>query len=219
MTKMDFLTALPLEGEGCVAWPYGTNGVGYGLVSIGKSKRVLAHRVSCERKNGPPPTEKHHAAHECGNGHLGCVAPWHLSWKTPKENAADIDRHGRRLRGMDVPGAKITPEHLAFILTNAGIIPHAEIAAKIGVSQTMVSRIIRNVGKSGVSRVPPQSGCTGIKATKGKFQARFSKNGVAYTVGTFRTLDDAKIARAQAILNWIAQQIEVTPEQLKGNAA
>jgi predicted transcriptional regulator len=219
MKVMDFLTALPLDGEGCVAWPYGTNGVGYGQVNMGKGKKVLAHRVACERKNGPPPTEKHHAAHDCGNGHLGCVAPWHLSWKTPKENAADIDRHGRRLRGMEVPGAKVTPEHRAAILANAGKISHAAIAQSIGVSQTIVSRIIRKNNHRGASRLLPKSGCIGIRIANGKFLARFSRNGVSHTVGTFRSLEEAKTARDQAVLNWIAQQIEVTPEQLKGNAA
>ncbi len=68
-------------GDECVSWPFGRMHKGYGqLGHLGKSHK--AHRMLCEMVYGPPPTDKHQATHSCGNGHLGCVNPNHLEWKT-----------------------------------------------------------------------------------------------------------------------------------------
>lgn len=81
-------------GDGCLIWPHRRNNFGYGEAYVdGKMRR--AHRVMCELAHGAPPTPKHYAAHSCGNGHIGCVNPKHLSWKTPSENQRDTVRHGR----------------------------------------------------------------------------------------------------------------------------
>lgn len=136
---MKFLMSLPVDGDGCRFWPYAKNNMGYGQVNIGDGKRVLAHRISCERRNGSPPTISHQAAHSCGNGHIGCVAPWHLSWKTAAENNLDQDTHGTRSWG----------EKHASILTRGDVIEirrshgvsQSELADRFGVSQSMISRI------------------------------------------------------------------------------
>lgn len=81
-------------GDDCALWPLRRNNFGYAEVCENrKSKR--AHRVMCEWVNGPAPGNGYYAAHSCGNGHLGCVNPKHLSWKTPSENQQDMVRHGR----------------------------------------------------------------------------------------------------------------------------
>lgn len=88
-----FLSALNSTTEECIAWPYAKRGLGRGAIQWqGKTQKV--HRVMCEQAHGHPPTTKHHAAHECGNGHLGCINPRHLAWKTASENEADKIRHG-----------------------------------------------------------------------------------------------------------------------------
>lgn len=140
-----FLEALPLEGDGCVLWPYSKNNVGYGQINLRNGKKALAHRISCERKNGSPPTDKHRAAHSCGKGHLGCVAPWHLSWKTDKENSADMDIHGTRSCG-ERHHAKLTEAKVREILALAGSLSQAQIAEQYGVSQTLISKLIRGGG-------------------------------------------------------------------------
>lgn len=90
-----FLEALQSDTNECIAWPYAKRGLGRGAIQWeGKTHKV--HRVMCEQAHGAPPTTEHHAAHECGNGHLGCINPRHLAWKTPKENEADKARHGTK---------------------------------------------------------------------------------------------------------------------------
>ena len=84
---------LPFDRDECLTWPYTKNGGGYGQIRVGY-KKLLVHRIVCEEVNGPPPTPKHEAAHNCGKGHLGCCAPKHLRWATRAENQADRHIHG-----------------------------------------------------------------------------------------------------------------------------
>ena len=90
--------ALAYSGDDCLIWPYAkTNkgyGDGYGRTKI-DGRKVIVSRFICEKVNGVPPTQRHQAAHSCGNGHLGCVTPKHLSWKTPEQNWDDRRLHGR----------------------------------------------------------------------------------------------------------------------------
>lgn len=87
----------------CLVWPFGRDPrVGRGIVRTGPGKPKLpsgwAHRVMCEMVHGTPPTPQHQAAHSCGNGHLGCVNPHHLSWKTNSEN--QLERYRVHERGL-----------------------------------------------------------------------------------------------------------------------
>jgi hypothetical protein len=103
------------DSDECLIWPFSINHQGYGQIGYyGKVRK--AHRVMCELAKGPPPSPKHEAAHECGNGHLGCVNPKHLNWKTPAGNRADTIRHGtwakkvkRRLTIDQVEEIKLNP--------------------------------------------------------------------------------------------------------------
>jgi hypothetical protein len=83
------------ETNECIQWPYTRDRQGYGRISFGGHQ--IASRFICEMTHGKPPTPEHEAAHSCGNGHLGCVNPKHLSWKTHAENMGDIPHH-RRMR-------------------------------------------------------------------------------------------------------------------------
>src|SRR5579859_6085572 len=86
------------DGEGCLIWPFGRIPFGYGTVRFnGTGEHMSAHRYMCILAHGDPPAEGLHAAHDCGNGHLGCVHPKHISWKTVQENIDDRVRH-RKLR-------------------------------------------------------------------------------------------------------------------------
>jgi hypothetical protein len=89
------------QSADCLIWPYSRNNHGYGQISWvtnGKKRPRAASNLICELAHGPAPFAKAEAAHECGNGHLGCVNPQHLSWKTHYENVQDAVRHGR-MRG------------------------------------------------------------------------------------------------------------------------
>ena len=135
---------LSYSGDECLIWPYtGSNGYG----QIGRDGRmVVVSRALCEEVNGPPPTPKHHAAHSCGNGHLGCVTKGHLSWKTALENASDRVAHGTHNRGERNPFCRLDEPKVREILSLKGIESQRDIAARFGVHQATVSAIHR--GKS-----------------------------------------------------------------------
>ena len=139
---MAFIHALPTGGDRCILWPFARNNHGYGQLNIGAGRKVLAHRLACELAHGPAPTSRHVAAHSCGGGHLGCVAPWHLSWKTQGENARDTIAHGRTTRGRSMAATPLTEEQVRTIFrrAHAGEAQSA-IAVEYGISQTAVSRI------------------------------------------------------------------------------
>lgn len=91
--------ALSSDIDGCILWPFAVRkSSGYGAHNTPSpaKKSVDAHRYVCEMAHGVAPTERHQAAHECGN--KLCVNPKHLSWSLPVENMADAIRHGT-LRG------------------------------------------------------------------------------------------------------------------------
>lgn len=127
------------DGDECLSWPYAT-GAGYGKIMIG-DKFALVHRMACEEQNGPPPTPEHVAAHSCGNGHLGCVTKKHLSWKTPKENSADMLIHGTHIRGERSPNAKLTEKDVREIIAARGKERQVDTARRFGVKQAHISAI------------------------------------------------------------------------------
>ncbi|WAJ27560.1 HNH endonuclease [Antarcticirhabdus aurantiaca] len=138
-------TALTCKHEACLSWPFADAGNGYGRVFIdGKSK--YAHRVVCEMAHGSAPSDGMDAAHSCGKGHLGCVNPGHLSWKTRAGNFADKLIHGTDNRGERHLQAKLTEADVLEIRKAAasGGQSQREISERYGVSQAAVSDIIRN---------------------------------------------------------------------------
>lgn len=133
-------TVFVYRGDDCLIWPYARNKWGYGKVTIGGRTKGV-HRLVCEYTHGPPPTVEHQACHSCGNGHLGCVAPNHLSWKTRKGNAADAIAHGVQIKGERHHMARLSALDVAQIRSLRGVIPQSEIAKRFGIRQNQVSRI------------------------------------------------------------------------------
>lgn len=128
---------LPYDGDGCLTWPYSLLNTGYAVLN----KKVVS-RLACEHRNGPPPHKSCDAAHSCGNGHLGCVNPNHLSWKTRKDNMADQLVHGTRNRGTRQGHSKLTPEVVMEIRDKRGKKTQAAIAQEYGLSAGHVSNIM-----------------------------------------------------------------------------
>lgn len=124
----------------CVFWPFGKNNQGYGMIAVNRKMR-LASRAVCEAVHGPAPTEKHQAAHACGNGHLGCVNPGCLYWATSKQNQADRVKHGTLLSGPKNPAAKLTTQDVIAIRSNPTGLKGKDLAALFGVSGQQISKI------------------------------------------------------------------------------
>lgn len=134
--------ALKYQGSDCLIWPYSKGGAGYGHLSV-DGKDITASRYVCELAHGAPPTPEHEAAHSCGNGHLGCVTKGHLSWKTSKENKADMLIHGTHNRGDRHYGAKFTEAQVLEIRRLKGIKSQRAIAAEYGVTRGAIDGVHR----------------------------------------------------------------------------
>lgn len=136
---------LPYDGDGCLtSWPYSRDQHGYPQTSR-NGIRVRVGRIVCEAVHGAPPTPKHHAAHSCGNGHLGCLTKSHLRWATPKQNAADKFFHGTQPLGEQNPSAKLTENDVREIRYMASRMLLREVAAIFGVDISHVAKIVRRV--------------------------------------------------------------------------
>lgn len=133
-------TVMHHEGDGCLLWPFAKYESGYPQITIDGVHRSLT-RLICTRVNGDAPTPEHHAAHSCGNGHLGCVTKRHLSWKTRSENEADKLAHGTHNRGERHNMAKLTEADVRQIRALKGTASQREIAARFGIKQSTVSDV------------------------------------------------------------------------------
>jgi hypothetical protein len=132
------------DGKSCLTWPFARDTSGYGLAKIdGKSR--TASRYMCILKNGTPPSQRHEAAHSCGNGNKGCVNPNHLTWKTPKQNWADRLTHGTDNRGERNNTTKLTANDVLKIryLYSSGQIQQKELAEKFRTDVSTISDIHR----------------------------------------------------------------------------
>jgi hypothetical protein len=130
------------DRDECLIWPFAVHHDGRGQVSIGM-RTLQAHRVMCKLAHGDAPTERHEAAHSCGNGHLGCVNPRHLRWATSKENKADQLAHGTRVWGEKHPSHKLTRRAVRTIRSLADIKPREALAQEFGVHVLTIGKVIR----------------------------------------------------------------------------
>jgi hypothetical protein len=139
------MAALPsTEIVECILWPYAKKSKGYGRVSF-KGSAIATNRVVCQLVHGPAPFPKAEAAHECGNA--GCINPNHLTWKTPKENAADKVRHGTRLYGERMGSAKLTNNQVAVIKREIrDSVSDVMLARRFGVTRWAIRSI--RIGKA-----------------------------------------------------------------------
>jgi hypothetical protein len=131
------------RGDECLVWPFCRDRHGYGQVGI-NGKLHRAHRVMCELVNGPAPEPTMHAAHSCGNGHLGCINPLHLDWKTPSGNQLDRAAHGTKNDAWWSHRQKVTNAQKAEIVSLEGKYPQYVIAKMFDVSPHTVRRIHRS---------------------------------------------------------------------------
>lgn len=135
--------AIKHKSNDCLFWPYSRNNDGYAKIRIvkrnGKQSYVYATRLICTAVHGKPSKRNHEAAHNCGNGHLGCVNPMHLEWKTHQQNCVDTITQGRSSN----PGARLTEFDVREIrkLITTKKISLTKIAQQYAVNPTTISDI------------------------------------------------------------------------------
>jgi hypothetical protein len=126
--------------DACLTWPFARHS--NGEAAIGDRQSRQAARLMCILAHGDPPFEAAQAAHSCGKGHLACVNPRHLSWKTPKDNTADQIVHGTRRRGENHPFARLTEKHVIAIRALHGKFTTSDLAEIFDVHPWTISDII-----------------------------------------------------------------------------
>lgn len=128
---------LTYEGDDCIQWPFSSSCRGQTYVSL-DGRIYRAARLMCELAHGAPPSPEHECAHSCGHGHLKCMNPRHLSWKTRSENQRDRMLHGTQRSGRRY---KLKPHQVAKIRELEGRKTRAELATMFGVNESNIRQI------------------------------------------------------------------------------
>jgi len=129
----------------CWLWKKGRNRGGYPLVHAGGVGSELAHRIAWTLTHGPIPSGLK-VCHTCDVRH--CINPAHLFLGTQRDNMRDCKQKGRwpvRPRGGDNHKAKVSEADVRAIrcVYAAKLKTQAEIAGDYGVTQAVVSKIVR----------------------------------------------------------------------------
>jgi len=139
--------------DDCWIWTGYTGSRSYGIIRIG-SDRQMAHRFSYEMHIGEIPPGRL-VMHSCDNPR--CVNPAHLSLGTHATNHADKSTKGRVINGAMTGAIRRSPTSLnprlsdekrskiRRLFCDEGMTQTA-VATALGVSQNMVSRVLRDKG-------------------------------------------------------------------------
>lgn len=127
------------EGDGCLLWPYGKSGDGYGRLRV-DGRKVGAHRVALALVE-PEPEGGAHALHSC-DAPL-CFNPAHLRWGSHDENMAEMVARGRAAEGEAHGGSKLSEVEVLEIrrLAEEGELTQRAIGELYGVGRSLVSMI------------------------------------------------------------------------------
>jgi len=108
------------------------------VILSGDGERAMkdVHQMVLESFVGPRP-EGMEACHNNGRGQDNWLH--NLRWDTHRSNVDDIDRHGHRPRGTDLPHAKLTIDDVRHIRASSA--SGASLARSLGVSTSLVSLV------------------------------------------------------------------------------
>jgi len=135
--KEFLLNLMDLNTDECIKWPFAKDRNGYGTITLDGVKQSVS-RFVCAALTGLPPTNKHQAAHICGKGHLGCVNPKHILWKTCADNHADKLIHGTHSRGEKHGASKLTETSVLEIRRLRGRVTQRDLAKRFSVSEATI---------------------------------------------------------------------------------
>lgn len=129
-------------GLDCLQWPFSTSR-GHADLSL-NGKTIKACPLMCKLAHGEPPTPSHEAAHSCGRGHMGCINPQHLSWKTRTENQRDRQAHGTAGKaGWSHVRYKLTPKQVIEIRAIGPSKTKEELGRMFSVTPANIAKILR----------------------------------------------------------------------------
>ena len=125
----------------CLPWTGARDRHGYGQIYVARRQHDTAHRVAFVLGGGVLPPGGA-VLHRCDRP--WCVAFAHLWAGTKAENSADMAAKGRSIGGERNPQARLTEADVAEVraLAAAGMYQR-RIAARFGIGQPAVSRIVR----------------------------------------------------------------------------
>ena len=148
--KTRFWTKVNRRGpDECWPWTAAKRGWGYGSLKAG-GRMLSAHRIAWELTNGAIPAGLC-VLHRCDNP--PCVNPAHLWLGTVADNNRDREDKGRSApiqrpapgqlaRGGRCPSAKLTAGAVRKIRSLAGHVRQVDLAARFGVTQAAVSKVV-----------------------------------------------------------------------------
>jgi hypothetical protein len=122
-------------GDDCLLWPWPFNGSLRPYANY-EGQRIVASRLMCIFRWGPPPTPQHEAAHSCGNGDKGCMNPNHLRWATARENCLDRFKHD------SMPCAKLTEPKVKAIRKIGRRKTATALSKRFGVSVSAICAVL-----------------------------------------------------------------------------
>jgi len=142
-------------GGECLIWPYARNNRGYGRIRA-SGREHLAHRFMLRLTSGDPPYGLPQAAHSCGNGHLGCCNPNHLSWSSQTLNELDKISHGTRYKGEQHPLATIDEATvLELVRLHKDGATYRQIQSRYRIKTTTLSSILNGHNWSWLTGIKP----------------------------------------------------------------
>lgn len=135
---------LVIKQDGCWKWGRVPLQNGYGTISMGRSKTLLAHRASWEINFGEIP-KSHYVCHKCDNPI--CTNPDHLFIGTAKDNTRDCLNKKRKNApsGINHHNVKLTEEQVGEIKELIILKYSQRILAKMyNVSPSTIQNIVDN---------------------------------------------------------------------------
>lgn len=134
------------QGEQCLFWPFARTSDGVGRlgrhIEIGDFRTAQAPRAMCALAHGVPPFETAQAAHSCGKGHLGCINPRHLRWRSPAANTREKAAHGTQLRGERHAFSRLSELQVRAVRVLSPQFSAPELAEIFGVHAWTVRNVI-----------------------------------------------------------------------------
>ena len=153
--RTNFFQKVKKQENGCWLWTASVSTSGYGRMRVA-GVTIAAHRIAYRQHCGPIP-EGMCVCHKCDV--RTCVNPEHLFVGTHQDNMNDMTAKGRHRcpdrKGVNNGHARLTEDHVREISVLLPRLNNRQIAAKFGVTGSMISLIRRGKSWTHVTSIKP----------------------------------------------------------------